>query len=93
MKTDHLEILRQHNAWRRGEVDENPHAPKEIGMAIDAAIGEVEALRTILRQVEPIVSAHAGATHMLDGFKPKRNQSDELAERIQALNKGGPADA
>lgn len=43
--TDHLEILRQHNAWRRGELDEYPHTPTEIGQAIDAAIAECEQAR------------------------------------------------
>ena len=43
---DHLEILRQYNAWRRGD-DERPFAetgliPALIGQAIDAAIAECE---------------------------------------------------
>lgn len=38
----------------------------------------------LLRQAAPIVHAHAGASHMLDGFRPKRNKWDELAESIDA---------
>ena len=32
-----IEILKQHNKWRRGEIDE-PLPPKTIGNAIDFAI-------------------------------------------------------
>lgn len=45
---------------------------------------ECEKLRALLLQSAPIVHAHAGASHMLDGFKPKRNKWDELVERIDA---------
>ena len=47
----------------------------------------------LLRQAAPIVHAHAGASHMLDGFRPKRNKWDELAESVDAaLAKHGEAD-
>ncbi|WP_434456525.1 hypothetical protein JQR85_13630 [Stutzerimonas urumqiensis] len=39
---DHLEILRQFNAWRRDQIDLYPFTPTEIGQAIDAAIAECE---------------------------------------------------
>lgn len=39
---DHLEVLRQFNAWRRDQIDQYPFTPTEIGQAIDAAITECE---------------------------------------------------
>lgn len=45
---------------------------------------EVEALRNLLRHAQPIIKSHAGASHMIEGFRPKRNQWDELAETIDA---------
>jgi hypothetical protein len=33
-----LEILQNHNAWRRGAVKDMPNSPYEIGQAIDVAI-------------------------------------------------------
>lgn len=45
---------------------------------------EHEKLRNLLRHAQPIIKAHAGASHMLDGFRPKRNQWDELVEAIDA---------
>lgn len=39
---DHLEILRQLNAWRRDQIDSYPFSPTEIGQAIDATIAECE---------------------------------------------------
>lgn len=45
---------------------------------------EREKLRSLIRHAQPIIRAHAGASHMLDGFRPKRNQWDELVEGIDA---------
>lgn len=45
---------------------------------------ECEKLRNLLRHAYPIIKAHVGASHMLDGFRPKRNQWDELVETIDA---------
>ena len=39
---DHLETLRQFNAWRRDQIDSYPLTPTEIGQAIDAALAECE---------------------------------------------------
>lgn len=39
----HLEILKAHNAWRRGATRKLEVSPKEIGEAIDCAIGAMEA--------------------------------------------------
>ena len=32
------ETLSLHQKWRRGEIEENPHTPKEIGQAIDVVL-------------------------------------------------------
>ena len=50
----------------------------------EALQAECEKLRLLLSQSAPIVHAHAGASHMLDGFKPKRNKWDSLVEQIDA---------
>lgn len=50
----------------------------------EALQAECEKLRALLLQSAPIIHAHAGASHMLEGFKPKRNKWDELAEEIDA---------
>lgn len=48
----------------------------------EALQAECEQMHSLLRKCQPIMRAHAGATHMLDGFRPKRNKWDELADRI-----------
>lgn len=45
---------------------------------------EREKLRALLLQSAPIVHAHAGASHMLEGFRPRRNKWDALVEQIDA---------
>lgn len=52
------------------------------------AQAECEKLRSLLRHAQPIIRAHAEASHMLDGFRPKRNQWDELVEAIDAAMEG-----
>ena len=49
---------------------------------------ECEKLRNLLRQTKPVMQAHAGASHLLEGFRPKRNQWDDLAEAIDAAMQG-----
>lgn len=44
---------------------------------------EVEALRALLGKSLPVVEAHAGASHMLEGFRPTRNKWDELVDGIR----------
>src|SRR5690554_3214788 len=51
---------------------------------VDALKAECEKLRALLSQSAPIVHAHAEASHLLEGFRPKRNQWDDLAEAIDA---------
>lgn len=55
----------------------------------DALNAENERLRNLLRRVHPIVQAHAGASHLLEGFRPKRNQWDELVDAIDAAMREG----
>lgn len=45
---------------------------------------EAEALRALLNKALPVVEAHAGASHMLDGFRPARNKWDDLVDGIRA---------
>ena len=33
-----IKILEEFNLWRRGEIDEQPHSPTEIGKAIEKVI-------------------------------------------------------
>lgn len=51
---------------------------------VDALKAECEELRNLLRHAQPIIRAHAEASHMLEGFRPRRNQWDELVEGIDA---------
>ncbi|MDH2244849.1 hypothetical protein N5J76_03180 [Pseudomonas sp. GD03855] len=48
------------------------------------AFKEAEALRELLNKSLPVVEAHAGASHMLEGFRPIRNKWDELVDGIRA---------
>ncbi|MBA1234740.1 hypothetical protein G7Z98_09250 [Pseudomonas stutzeri] len=50
----------------------------------DQLRAEVEELRVLLIKSLPIVEAHAGASHMLEGFRPTRNQWDELVDEVRA---------
>ena len=39
MKTkEAIKVLEEFNLWRRGEIDEQPHSPTEIGKAIEKVI-------------------------------------------------------
>lgn len=60
------------------------YASTERGKQIDQLRDEVEALRGMLGKSLPIVEAHAGASHMLEGFRPIRNKWDELVDGIRA---------
>lgn len=59
-------------------------AMKEAADRIEHLQAEREKLRALLLQSAPIIHAHAGASHMLEGFKPKRNKWDALVEQIDA---------
>lgn len=51
---------------------------------IERLRAEVETLRALLSKSLPVVEAHAGASHMLEGFRPIRNKWDELVDGIRA---------
>lgn len=47
MKTERIiEILRQHNKWRRGKTDETPFTIRELGEAIDEAVKILEGVNS-----------------------------------------------
>jgi hypothetical protein len=35
-----IEILREYNLWRRGEMDRHGYTPKQVGLAIDFVVEE-----------------------------------------------------
>lgn len=39
-----IDILKKINAWRRGDIDEYPYTPNEIGHAIDRGIHALESV-------------------------------------------------
>lgn len=47
-------VLRQYNAWRRGNLEDLPQPdPREIGKAIDAAIKMIERVATLPTRIPP----------------------------------------
>jgi len=42
--------LRKFNEWRRGEIDDIPMTPAEIGISIDAACNRIEFLEDVIHQ-------------------------------------------
>ena len=50
----------------------------------NAAIEQRDKLAGLLREAEPHVKSSAAASHMFDGFRPRRNSLDDLCERIDA---------
>lgn len=37
-----IDVLKKHNEWRRGNVEDMPYKPKIVGKAIDTVVAEVE---------------------------------------------------
>lgn len=53
--------------------------------AISEAAARLTELRQIVNECAPIVRAHHGAEHMLDGFRPRpRPAIDDLLARVEA---------
>ena len=50
-------------------------------------IAEAGRMVELLRECYPVMTAHAGTSHMLEGFRPRRNKWDELIDRIDAALK------
>jgi len=67
---------------------EKPEAPLTDHERLQAETERLQAgcekLRNLLRHAQPIIRAHAEASHMLDGFRHRRNQWDDLCDRIDA---------
>ena len=59
----------ERNAWRSGDQDRTI---------------EADNLRRLLRLAAPHVEASAGASHLLDGFRPRVRPLDALVEEIRA---------
>ncbi len=55
--SDHVEILREYNIWRRGTVEDMAMpAPDVTGQAIDAAIDEIVRLRKIEKAARNLIA-------------------------------------
>lgn len=52
-----IQILRQHNAWRRGA--RHGQAPQQIGIAIDVLCAEAERLLSAAQSAAPMASKPA----------------------------------
>lgn len=81
---------RAESAERERDALAKRYADSESNLALcDAALQDVtrerDALREILRECEPIVTAHAKSLHMLDGFKPQEREYDDLAKRVRLV--------
>ena len=65
--TKALEILKYHNAWRRGLVDDPKYTPTEIGQAIDVAIKHLEYVEKV-KEVNDIFKASEGINEFVANF-------------------------
>lgn len=59
-------------------------AMREMALIIAAYKARIAELEAALSECAPVMRAHAGASHMLEGFKPQRNEWDDLCDRIHA---------
>ncbi|MAD27102.1 MAG: hypothetical protein CMK75_03605 [Pseudomonadales bacterium] len=65
-------------------------AMREMALIIEADKARIAELEAALSECAPVMRAHAGASHMLEGFKPRRNEWDDLCDRIdEALAQQG----
>lgn len=72
------------NSWQSGYDKGRNDGTKHRKIEIDQLRAEVQALLALLGKSLPVVKAHAGASHMLEGFRPTRNKWDELVDGIRA---------
>lgn len=70
----HVEILLHHNAWRRGEIEEQSFTPEQIGRAIDEAIADC----SLRRQAE----------ETCEGWRYRCKRADEKICRIKRILAG-----
>lgn len=66
----------------------NPETVLSLLDTIETLQSECERLRNLLGQCRPVMHAQSGASHLAEGFRPKRNRWDELVERIDAAMRG-----
>jgi len=65
-------------------------AMRQMALIIEADKARIAELESALSECAPVMRAHAGASHMLEGFKPRRNEWDDLCDRIdEALSQQG----
>ena len=43
----------------------------------------IEELSTALRLCLPIIEAHTEASHLMDGFRPRRNKNDDILDAVK----------
>jgi len=74
------------DAWNKWHEDFDPDNIPAVNPSMEkGALAVYEYVYPILMRVRPIISAHAGATHMLEGFHPKRNKWDDFVDEINEL--------
>ena len=79
--TDAAEVREGRNPFVRGE-----YALAAIEKSILAQSAAYEALASALRESMTYVESYAQASHMLDGFGPRKvNEHDELVARVRLL--------
>jgi len=81
---DSLSALRQQLAERDAAIEEWSGTAVQNGMECDRLAAQRDRLAGLLRRSTLHVKASAGASHMMDGFRPRRNKLDELSDEIDA---------
>lgn len=97
---DAIDVLREHNQWRRGEINVMPHFPREVGEAIDAACARIAQLEAELAAARKVPDEGKLWSFLLDvledGVKLARyygngehyfaHRDGKAAERAQQLS-------
>lgn len=89
-------------SWRgyAGSVDWEPETVYQAAKALIEAIKGAQRLQAqrdhlanLLRQCQPVMVSHARASHLTEGFRPRLNRWDSLADEINAALRelDGPA--